>query len=183
MALVRSCQLPSDALLNHYLASGAYADCYVTEVAHRVSHAEFVEAFYTTAVFKLERLILRMLISRPSTDAQAGQLARGELSSFAAWSVERRAPNQLLLSDASGRTRSWLMVAVSENYDFIGTVLYFGSAVVPVRSVKTGRTSLGPVFSALLGFHKLYSRVLLRAAGRRLSRKAANNTHVHRGDA
>jgi hypothetical protein len=75
------------------------------------------------------------------------------------------------------------MVAASENPDFVGTSLYFGSAVVPVRSPKTGRTRLGPVFSALLGFHKLYSRVLLRAARRRLYRKAANSTHVHRGDA
>jgi hypothetical protein len=72
------------------------------------------------------------------------------------------------------------MVAVAENSDFIGTRLYFGSAVVPVHSLKRGRTSLGPVFTALLGFHKLYSRVLLRAAERRLSRKAANNAHVHR---
>jgi hypothetical protein len=180
MAMIRSCHLPSDALLNRYLASGAYADCYVTEVALRVSHAEFVEAFYTTAMFKLERLILRVFVSRPSTDAQAGQLARGELSSFAAWSVEARAPNQLLLSDLSGRTRSWLMVAVAENSDFIGTWLYFGSAVVPVRSLKTGRTSLGRLFTALRGFHKLYSRVLLRAAERRLSRKATNNVHDHR---
>jgi hypothetical protein len=177
--MIRSCQLPPDALLNRYVASGAYADCYVTEVARRVSHAEFVEAFYTTAVFKLERWILRVFVSRPSTDAQAGQLARGELSSFAAWSVEGRAPDQLLLSDLSGRTRSWLMVA-EENSDLIRTWLYFGSAVVPIRSVKTGRASLGPVFSALLGFHKLYSRVLLRAAGRRLSRKPANKAHVHR---
>ena len=169
---IRSCPLPSDALLNRYLASGAYADCYVTKVRHRVSHAEFVEAFYTTAVFKLERLILRVLVSRPSTDVQAGQLGRGEVSSFAAWSVEGRAPNQLLLCDFSGRTRSWLMVAASENPDFAGTWLYFGSALVPVRSRKTGRTSLGPLFSALLGFHKLYSRVLLLAAGRRLSRRS-----------
>jgi hypothetical protein len=170
VAVIRSCRLPSDALLNRYLASGAYVDCYVTEVGHRVSHAVFVEAFYTTALFKLERLILRIFVSRPSTDAQARQLARGELSSFAAWSVEARAPNQLLLRDLSGRTRSWLMVAVSDNPDLVGTWLYFGSAVVPVRSAKTGRTGLGPVFSALLGFHKLYSRVLLWAARHRLSR-------------
>ncbi|HYH42247.1 MAG TPA: hypothetical protein VD867_09705 [Burkholderiales bacterium] len=180
MAIIKSCRLPADALLNRYLAFGAYADCYVTEVARPVSHAEFVEAFYTTAVFKLERLILRIFVSRPSTDAQAGELARGALSSFAAWSVEGRALNQVLLSDLSGRTRSWLMVAASENPDFTGTRLYFGSAVVPGHSPKTGRTSLGPIFSTLMGFHKLYSRVLLRAAGRRLSRKTATNNPVRR---
>lgn len=181
--MIRPCPLPSDALLNRYLASGAYADCYVTEVTHPVSHAEFVEAFYTTAVFKLERLILRLVASRPSTDAQAGQLARGELSSFAAWSVEARASNQLLLCDLSGRTRSWLMVAIAENPDSLGTRLYFGSAVIPVQSPRNARASLGPVFSALLGFHKLYSRVLLWAARHRLSRNNANGRHVGRSDA
>jgi hypothetical protein len=168
---IRSRRLPSDALVNRHLASGAYADCYVTEVARAVSLAEFVEAFYTTGVFKLERLVLRLFASRPSTDAQARQLARGELSSFAAWSVEARAANQLLLCDFTGRTRSWFMVAMPENPDRVGTRLYFGSAVIPVKSPKTGRTSLGPVFGALLGFHKLYSRVLLRAAWLRLSHR------------
>jgi hypothetical protein len=174
MPTIRSCRLPPDSLLNRYLASGAYADCYVTEVARAVSHPEFVEAFYTTAVFKLERLILRLFVSRPSTDAQAGQLARGELSSFAAWSVEGRAPDQLLVSDFTGRTKSWFMVAAAENPDSIGTRLYLGSAVVSVRNSKTGRKSLGMTFGALLGFHKLYSRVLLRAAGLRLARKVAS---------
>jgi hypothetical protein len=178
MPKIRSCRLPSDSLLNRYVASGAYADCYVTEVARAVSLPEFVEAFYTTAMFKLERLMLRLFVSRPSTDTQAGQLARGELSSFAAWSVEGRGADQLLLSDFTGRTKSWLMVAAPENPDSIGTRLYFGSAVVPVRNAKTGRKGLGPVFGALLGFHRLYSRVLLRAAGRRLSCKARSRGHV-----
>jgi hypothetical protein len=172
MATIRACPLPSDALLNRYRASGAYADCYVTEVAGRISHAEFVEAFYTTVVFKLERWLLRVFASRPSTDAQAGQLARGELGSFAAWSVEGRAPDQLLLCDVSGRTRSWLMVKPSVNPDSTSTWLYFGSAVVPVRNPKTGRIGLGPVIRALLGFHKLYSRILLQAAKHRLSRES-----------
>ena len=178
MPVIRSCELPSDALLTRYLASGAYADCYATEVARPVSHAEFVEAFYTTAVFKLERLILRVFASRPSTDVEAGQLARGDLSSFAAWSVEARSPNQLLLADYTGRTRSWLMVAIAPDslQSIIGTRLFFGSAVVPMRNAKTGRASLGPVFSALLWFHKLYSRVLLRAARSRLSRNASSRS-------
>ena len=129
--------------------------------------AEYVEAFYTTAVFKLERSILRIAVSRPSTDAEARQLARGERADFAAWTVEARSPDQLLMADIGGRTRSWLMVAPSGTGE---TLLYFGSAVVPVRDRKTDRASLGPVFSALLGFHKLYSRVLLRSARSSLAR-------------
>lgn len=170
MPSIRRCGLPDDALLRKYLYAGAYADCYVTEVAKPVSHAEYVEAFYTTAVFKLERLILRLLAARPSTDAQAAQLAGGSLDTFAAWTVEGRAPGQLLLSDFTGRTRTWLMVAAPSNPDSTGTRLYFGSAVVPASNRATGQGGLGLVFGALLGFHKLYSRVLLGAARSRLSR-------------
>jgi hypothetical protein len=170
MSAIRPCDLPAGSLLSRYSGSGAYADCYVTEIAGTVSHAEFVEAFYTSAVFKLERLVLRLLVSRPSTDAQARQLAQGELSSFAAWSVEGRAPNQLLLCDFAGRTRSWLMVSAAGSGESANTRLFFGSAVVPVRSKTTGQRSLGFAFRALLGFHTLYSRVLLGAARSRLSR-------------
>ena len=172
MPAIHSCELPADALLNRYSGSGALADCYVAEIAGAVSHAEFVEAFYTSAAFKLERLILRLLVSRPSTDAEAQQLAQRKRDSFAAWSVEARATDQLLLSDFTGRTKSWLMVAAPQNAGSSGTRLFFGSAVVPVRSAGAGRTSLGFVFTALLRFHKMYSRILLRSAVSRLSRRA-----------
>jgi hypothetical protein len=170
MSTIRPCELPAGSLLHRYAGSGGYADCYVTEIARAVSHAEFVEAFYTTAVFKLERLILRLLVSRPSTDAQVRQLAQGERNLFAAWSVEGRLPDQLLLCDIAGRTRSWLMVCAAGGEASPRTQLFFGSAIVPVRSTITGQSSLGFTFRALLGFHKLYSRVLLRAARSRLSR-------------
>jgi len=164
---INPCELPPSALLRKYDYKGAYADCYVTEIATPVSQAEYVEAFYTTGVFKLERLILRWLVSKPSSDSDARRLAHAEIDSFAAWSVEDRAPNQLLLCDFQHRTRSWLMVAPIES-DGAGTRLYFGSAVVPVRA-KSGEASLSFTYSALLGFHKLYSRILLRAARSRLA--------------
>jgi hypothetical protein len=173
MTPIQACELPQNALLRHYRERGAYTDCYAVEIPQAVSHAEYVEAFYTTWVFRLERLILRLLVSRPSTDAGARQLALGERDEFAAWSVEARAPDQLLLADFVGRTKSWLMVEKNEAPGSSGTRLYFGSAVVPVRDRKTGRTSLGTVHAALLGFHKLYSRVLLRAARARLLRQPA----------
>jgi len=162
--------LPAGALLSRYSGGGAYADCYVIDFGRVVSHAEYVEAFYTTAVFKLERLLLRWFVSRPSTDAEARQLAEGRRDSFAAWTVEARTANQLLLGDLAGRTKSWLMVAASTGAESPGTRLYFGSAVVPRRGSDPGNTSLGFVFTALLGFHKLYSRILLRSAAARLSR-------------
>lgn len=155
--MIRACPIPEGALLLPYTRMG-YADCYITELPGVVSHAEYVEAFYTGAVFRLERLLLAWFASRPSTDAQAKQLASGETDSFAAWSVEARAPNQLLVR--AGRTRSWLMTVPAGG----ATRLYFGSAVV----ARDGR--MGFLFNALLGFHKLYSRMLLRSAGSRIRR-------------
>ena len=111
---VQGCALPEEALTQRYRASGAYTDCFFTELARPVTHAEFVEAFYTTGLFKLERWILRLCVARPSSDAEARALARGERDSFAAWSVEARAPGQVLLRDFTGRTCSWLMVANAE---------------------------------------------------------------------
>ena len=157
--------LPPDALLRKYRNAGAYADCYVTDIAARVPHAAYVEAFYTTWVFKLERVLLKWLVAKPSTDDEARRLSRGELEAFAAWTVEARAPDQILLADFMGRTKSWLMVAPLED---ARTRLYFGSAVVKVRD-KGGKPTLGFSFGILMGFHKLYSRVLLSAARSRLS--------------
>jgi hypothetical protein len=150
--------LPDQALLRRYQDVDAYTDCFAIDVPGQVTHAAYVEAFYTTAVFKLERLLLALLAARPSRDADARELAGGVREQFAAWSVEARAPGQLLMCDLSGSTRSWLMVAAAPQ----GTRLYFGSAVV--------RSRQGRAFRALLGFHKLYSRILLRAAASRLLR-------------
>jgi hypothetical protein len=163
MPTIASSPLPAGALLEAYTQSGAYTDCFTVELGRPVSHAQFVEAFYTTTVFKLERWLLARFAGRPSTDEQAQELASGATSTFAAWSVEQRTPNQVLL--AAGRTRSWLMTVSPAGSAGASTRLYFGSAVVPRR----GSTRLGWQFTALLGFHKVYSRVLLWAAQSRLA--------------
>lgn len=165
MSAIKASPLPDGALLARYQRDGAHTDCYATEVAFAVGHADYVAAFYTTPLFKLERLILKWAVSRPSTDIQAAQLAAGSLDEFAAWRVEDRAPDQLLLTDLYGRTRSWLMVAPLADG---GTRLYFGSAVVPRVDARSGKAGLGFGFRALLGFHKLYSLALLAAARARL---------------
>jgi hypothetical protein len=167
---VKRCAIPADALLAGYQQAGAYADCYTTDVQASVTHAEYVTAFYTTPVFKIERLILKWAASKPSTDEEAGKLAAGTVDSFAAWQVEKRSANQLLLTDYTGNTRSWLMIAPSSSNKAAGTRLYFGSAVVPRVNSKTGERYLGFVYRALLGFHRIYSVVLLYAARSRLAK-------------
>lgn len=173
MPSIDPCELPHGALLKKYQSEGTFADCYTTDMARHVSHAEYVEAFYTTPLFKLERLLLAWLVSKPSTDAQAAQLASGTVDSFAAWSVEERREDQLLMHDFQGRTRSWLMVAPAEGESAGSTHLYFGSAVVPARTPRAGAETpdLGWTFRLLLGFHKLYSRALLFSAKSRLMRR------------
>ena len=182
MSSIQACALPEQALLAKYAQGGAYTDCYETEVAGSVSQAEYVEAFYTGAVFKLERLLLSWFASKPSTDAEAKELACGAASHFAVWRVEERSADQLLMSDLSGRTRSWLMAAPGRRGITTSTRLYFGSAVVPVPDKTSGRSRMGFVFRALLGFHRLYSRVLLSTGCSRLA-QCRNTKHGPRNDA
>jgi hypothetical protein len=168
MPSIQACAIPADGLLRSYLAEQGFADCYTTAVDRPVSHEEFVTTFYTTWLFKIERWILRWAVSKPSTDVDAGQLAKGLSQSFAAWRVEARSDNQLLMCDFLGNTRSWFMVATQHGR----TQLYFGSAIVPRHDPRTGQRTLGRTFRALLGFHRLYSKMLLRAARSRLEASA-----------
>ena len=170
MTVIQTGELPQSALLGKYKQQGAYTDCYFMDLPRAVSQAEYVEAFYTTSLFKVERAILSALVAKPSTDLQAQQLAAGEVDQFSAWSVEGRAPDQLLLCDFQGRTRSWLMSVDAETGNSSGTRLYFGSAVVPVIDKVSGKKSFGFAFHALMGFHRLYSRSLMASARARLLR-------------
>lgn len=166
--------VPANTMLNKYSMNGSYADCYLTEVPGQIAFSEFIFAFYTTPLFRPERLILKLAVSKPSTDNQARQLADGASEKFAAWHVEARSENEILLCDFRGRTRSWLMTAPINVGDGTRTHLYFGSAVVPIRNSKTGEPSLGFAFQALLGFHQIYSVLLLYSAILRMQHDIRN---------
>ena len=168
--LSRPCSLPADALLAKYVSAGAYTDCYALDVAGAVSHAEYVEAFYTGRVFKIERFLLGLFFSRPSTDLQVKQLATGKIDHFSGWRVEDRRTDQVLLRDIiSGKTRSWLMVAPKAEGSAPATRLYFGSAVLVATTKATGEPRMDTGFRSVLWFHKLYSRILLDGARARLA--------------
>ena len=159
--MIKSGPAPDAALHAQYARTGAYIDCFTTVIPGRVSHSQFVEAFYTSRVFKLERLILKWLVDKPSTDVEAKELAAGVRDRFAAWTVESRSTDQLLMCDYLGQTRSWLMVAACERDGSPATRLHFGSVVTSVRRFP---------FNVLLGFHRLYSRILLKSAKARLAK-------------
>lgn len=163
MTPVRDATPPDGTLIAPFARrDGYYVDGFCVDLASAVSLEAFITAFYTTSLFRAERVVLRLAARAPSTDADVAALAQGRAEQFAAWTVEARTQDEIVLGDASGRTKSWLRVAPHPG----GTQLWFGSVVVPVE--QRGRLTLGPVFHALLGAHKVYSRLLLGAAAARL---------------
>ena len=82
MFSIERCPLPDNALLNKYDYPGVYTDCYRTDVIGAVTLEEYVDTFYTTLLFKLERIILKWAASKPSSDIQAIQLADGNTDTF-----------------------------------------------------------------------------------------------------
>lgn len=165
MIAICTSPLPAGAALESVARDGAYTDCYRVDLPVVVALPRFVEAFTTSPIFRLERWLIHLVLRQPGTDADARRLASGASDRFAAWSVHQRDERQILL--AVGATRSWLMVAPRR--DAAGSTLYFGSAVLPRRVAADGTRRMGALFVALLGFHRLYSRVLLAAACRRLA--------------
>lgn len=159
MPAVRRIDLPDHALLQARRAAGTFTDCYVLRIERNVTLADFIAAFFTTPVFRLERWILARVLGHASTDAQARALADGRGDRFLLWVTEARDERQILLG--VGRTATWLMVEPAAG----ATRLYLGSAIE-----RRGEGRGGWRQRALLRFHDLYSRVLLRASARRLLR-------------
>ena len=166
--------VPENALLCTYRGGlrperwGGSGDCFSVAVDRVTSLTEFVFAFYTSPVFRIERLILRLLAGAPSTDAEARWLAEGSGTSFAIWRVGERAATQLLMCDRYERTRSWFGVVPLKDGR---TLLQFGSAVASGSDHRSAaRTARGNLFRVLLRFHVMYSQVLLHAAKRGVMR-------------
>lgn len=160
MLSIEKCPPPENSFLEKYLMNGNYVDCYTTTIDKQISFPEFIFGFYTTWLFKTERLILKLLVNKPSTDLQARQVSNAGINRFAAWTVENRNENELLMCDFLNRTRSWLRVEKAGAV----TKLHFGTAVVPAK----GSGSLDFGFRAMLGFHQIYSVLLLYFAKRKL---------------
>jgi hypothetical protein len=153
---------PAGSLIAPFGAlDGHYADAFHALGPAGIGLPDFISAFYRTAPFRAERLVLR-LAGHPGTDADLDRLAEDRADRFAAWAVEGRRTSEILLGDLSGRTKSWLMVEPRP----AATRLWFGSVVVPAAS---GEAGIGRLATALIGPHRLYSRLLLRAAAKALA--------------
>ncbi|MGA2189189.1 MAG: hypothetical protein ABSH33_11680 [Steroidobacteraceae bacterium] len=166
MFSIRQELVPQDALLTTY-AGGAcagewrgHADCFSVTVDREVRLADFVFSFYTSPMFRMERLILRGLADAPSSDRDARAVANGFGGSFAIWRVGERTANELLMCDRYERTRSWFRVIPMDGGK---TRLQFGSALAAAREERRGALRDGWV-RPLFALHVLYSRILLYAA-------------------
>jgi hypothetical protein len=166
--------VPDDALLRTYWGGARperwreSGDCFAVAVNRVVSLGEFVFAFYTSPVFRLERVILRLLAGAPSTNAEARGLADGSTVSFAVWRVGARTATQLLMCDRYERTRSWFRVVPLNDGK---TLLQFGSAVASRSDPGAVSGARGSLFGLLLKFHVVYSQVLLHGAKRGVLRE------------
>ena len=155
---------PATSLIAPFLAQpGHYADGFRVDIAGEVPLPRYIEAFYTSPLFKAERAVLRVA-GQPSSDADAAALATDARDRFAAWSVEARRDTEILLADISGRTKSWLMAEACADG---GTRLWFGSVIMATE--RAGRARIPTGFTILIGPHRAYSRALLSAAARRLA--------------
>ncbi len=152
--------LPARTLLGRYAEPPHYTDCFTATVSGRVSLERWVRAFYTTPLFRCERLILAAF-RLGSTDAELDAMLRDRARRFAAWTVEDRRDDELLMCDVNGRTRSWFRVRESGECT---TRVWFGSAVL------ASGDALPASYRLLLPAHRFYSRRLLGAAARRLER-------------
>jgi hypothetical protein len=163
--------VPDDALLKTYRGGlhperwGSYADCFAVTIDREVDLTDFVFAFYTSPVFRIEGFILKLVLGASASAADARAVAGGTSETFSAWYVGQRSATQLLMCDRYERTRSWFRVAPVTGG---GTRLQFGSAVAAKRDKMTGVAARGGGIHFLLWFHVLYSQVLLRAAKRNL---------------
>jgi hypothetical protein len=157
-------------MLDQCRSANAYVDCYQIELKASTRLRDYIEAFYSSPVFKLERGILALVARKSASDQDANALATNDTRQFSIWRFEDRNLSEILLS--TGRTRSWLMVVPSEEPGGPGRILLFGSAAFPDPNHNSG---MGLPFHALLGFHKLYSKALLASAASRLATMQGHN--------
>jgi len=169
MFFIEKCTVMPNSLLASYAENG-YADSYCTELPGHISMEDYVFSFYTTALFKLERFILTWTVLKSSTDLQAKELINGKTDKFAAWTIEARKDNELLMCDMLKQTRSWFMVNHTGTSDAPRTQLYFGTGIALTTRGKIVKTSIGLFFILMLPFHKLYSVFLLLFAKLSLAR-------------
>ncbi|MEM9173429.1 MAG: hypothetical protein AAGA84_12075 [Pseudomonadota bacterium] len=164
MAMIEAIAVSRTSPLGRYATGDNYTDCFSVRIEARVSLEQFLAAFYGSRLFALERRFLANALGHRSTQADIDALAEGSTDKFAAWQVEFRGDDNILLCDVSGRTRSWLKCQPDRRSATPATALMFGSAVLR-REGHSFKARLSRALIRLtIPLHRLYARALLRAA-------------------
>lgn len=159
-----------DTLLGLLGSEGHYVDAWALAWPTPLGLERWVTAFLTSRAFRAERALLALLPGGGSTDEDAMALAAGRSDRFAVWRTVARSQSEVLLADASGRTRSWWMAQTGSGAGDAST-LYFGSAILRQPSGRPGgRASLGAP-GLTLPLHRMYSQVLMASAAAKLRRQ------------
>ncbi|WP_421849510.1 hypothetical protein [Oricola sp.] len=166
MSIIQVAPLPVGSFLGPYAQDAAnYVDCYRTTVPGHIDLARFVATFFDSWIFRLERRLLAAFGQTGTSQGDVQALADGRSGGFAGWRVERRSDTQLLMSVRHDTIRTWLCIEPHPG-DASRTDLYFGSAVVAVAAGPHGTKRRRRLATLLIPVHRLYSRILLRAAAR-----------------
>lgn len=171
MSKIIETEIPFDALSAAYLDAGAFVDCYYIDIPKEVTLEQYIKAFYTTPLFKVERSILSLATFKLAKDSEAIELSLGKAKSYSIWTVENRDTDQIILCEFTENTRSWLRVNVIKTAGVTTTRLFFGSVVIPKKGSENGDVKFGFLFHLLGKFHQIYSKALLSAAYKKLLRK------------
>lgn len=166
--------LPHRASILRYRLPGNYVDCFGATLRGTIGVEQLLASFLTAPAFRPERWLLACALDMRSGDGEAQALARGDRQAFAAWSVEERDAEQVLLCDFLGHTRSWFMTEPgSEPGGGIVTRVRYGTAIVRRDMHGVAHWGWSLAFWPLLPLHRLYARILLASTLGRITRGKA----------
>ena len=159
---------PETSLLAQRRGEDWYRDAFRACVPGHVTLGTFVTEFFAGPAFLPERMALH-LIGRGAGAAEIAALAEGTATRFAAWEMEAREADQLLMHDFLDRTCCWLAVSHEGDASDLGAPHNAGEREQRFLWFGTGlRNPGGPFARWLKQPHRAYARWLLAGAARRL---------------
>ncbi len=162
--MIRKTTLPAHAMLSRYAdGTASYTDCFAYDYAGPVDLENFLNAFFNSWVFRLERFILKAAARVTISDEDTANFAAARSDRMGLWTAQDRDESQVLTIVGQGPIHSWWMVEPKGER----TRLYFGSAIRPMTA-KDGSQRMNPAAKYGGLPHRIYARILLAVAARKL---------------
>lgn len=166
MITVKRIGVPEGSFLKAYEGrEGCETDCFQADVPGHPDIDRFVHIFFDTWVFRIERRLLALLGEDYATSEDVAALAGRSSDTLAAWTVQDRSADEIILAFKRPRGRTWLQ-ATQLDGSLGSTRLRFGSALLPNIDSEGQTASISWGLKIGLPLHRLYARLLLAAAAR-----------------